>query len=238
MTLSELNEKLTRLTGENTNRYTNAQRAVDLTVAQDKVVSMILDSQDDSDYDDPNHGDFNILTAPTVANQRDYTFSQTEGVLQFKEVEVSWDGTTYYKATKLDASINPYPMGNETLLDNNFSRETPAYDVEGLSVLIYPRPTDGNGYIRVRVSRESTPITSSDLSTGTKVIGIDRAYHYLVLLLVVHQRYIENNITGIKLDRVKKEIEDYEIRLRRQYGRKQVDGNINLNSTYDLTDFY
>ena len=238
MQLSELNEKLTRLTGENTTRYTNAQRAVDLTISLDRVATMIIDSQDDSDFDDPNHSDFPTLYTDLVSGQRDYTFSIGDGVLQYKDVEVSWDGTTYYRAERMDRSLIPYPVGNADLVDDNFSREAPVYDVEGLSIMLYPRPITGDtGEIRVRTTRDVTPVTSAELTTGTKVLGIDRAFHYLVLLLTTQQRYIEQNIAGNKLQRVISEIQDYEVRLRRQYSRKQVDGNISFAGAYGLTDF-
>lgn len=237
MTLSEINEKLTRLTGENTTRYTNAQRATDLTISLDKVVTMIIDSQDDSDYDDPNHTDFPIFQTDLVAGQRDYTFSVSNEVLQYKEVEISWDGTTFYKAKRRDRSISPFPMGNDDLLDDNYSKEAPFYDIEGSSILIYPRPTESTGVIQVRTTRDVTPITAAELATGTKVLGIDRAFHFMVVLLATQQRFMENNIAGNKLERVIREINDYELRLRRQYSRKQIDGTINLNSSYSLTDF-
>jgi hypothetical protein len=238
MTLSELNEKLTRLTGESTTRYTNSQRAVDLTIALDKVVTMIIDSQDDADYDDPNHSDFPVFTTPLEPSQRDYTFSIGDDVLQYKEVEVSWDGTTYYKCQRLDRSLIPYATGNDTLLDNNYSKESPYYDIEGSSVMLYPRPgaTD-TGEVLVRTTRNVTPITSAEITTGTKVLGIDRAFHYMVVLLATQQRFFEQNIAGNKLQRVMNEVEDYETRLRRQYSRKQIDGSISFAGVYDLTDF-
>jgi len=238
MILSEVNEKLTRLTGENTTRYTNAQRAVDLTIALDKTVTMILDSQDDADYDDPNNTDFPIFATDLVANQRDYTFAIADDVLQYKEVEVSWDGTTYYKCQRMDRSLIPYPTGNATLLDQNFSKESPYYDIEGASIMLYPRPSaTDTGELLVRTSRNVTPITSAELTTGTKVLGIDRAFHYMVVLLTTQQRFFEQNIAGNKLQRVMNEIEDYETRLRRQYSRKQIDGNISFAGVYGLTDF-
>lgn len=237
MTLSEINEKLTRLVGESTTQYTNAQRAVDLTIALDTVASMILDSQDDYDYDDPNHGSVAIISKSLVADTRTYNFTVSDGVTQFKDVEITYDGTTYYKASRLDRSLMPSPIGNDALIDTNFSFQEPAYDIFGNNVVIYPRPTASVGTLKVWVSREVTPITSAEITTGTKVIGIDRGFHYLVLLLTVRQRYLERNIMGTKLDRVNRQIEEYEQRLRRQYGRKQIDGNMDMGSAYTLTDF-
>jgi len=237
MTLSEINEKLTRLTGENTTRYTNAQRAVDLTISLDKVATSILDSQDDADYDDPNHTGFPVLSTPLVASQRDYSFAISDNVLQYKEVEVSWDGTTFYKATRLDRSINPYPLGNDALIDTYFTREAPQYDIEGLSIILYPKPTTSTGSVVVRVSRDVTPVTEAQIVAGTKVLGIDRAFHMLVLLLTVQQRYTESNIVGNKLQRVLTDIQDYELRLRRQYSRKQIDGNMHFMGAQGLDNF-
>lgn len=237
MILTEVNEKLTRLTGANTTRYTNSQRATDLTIALDQVVTSILDSQDDSDYDDPNHGSFPILRTPTVANQRDYTFAIADGVTQYKEVEITYDGTNWVKCTRLDRSLQPFPTGNDTLLDQQYSVAGPVYDIEGSSVLIYPAPTTSAGYVQVRVSRDVTPITAAELVTGTKVIGIDRAFHYLVVLLAAEQWYMEQNIAGNKLQRLMGKIEKEDMKLRRQYSRKQIDGDIRFDSPYSLDDY-
>jgi hypothetical protein len=237
MILSELNEKLTRLTGENTTRYTNSQRATDLTIGLDKVVTMILDSQDDSDYDDPNHPDFPIFESDLIAGQRDYTFAVGDGVLQYKEVEISWDGVRGYKAQRMDRSQFDFSTMNEADVDALFSKEVPVYDIEGNSVMIYPRPTESVGKIQVRTSRDVTPVTSTELATGTKVLGIDRAYHYMVILHATLQRYIEMNIAGNKLERVQRELNDYEVRLRKHYSRKQIDGGVTFGSYLSLTDF-
>lgn len=236
MQLSEMSEKLTRLTGENTTRYTNAQRATDLTIGLDKVVSMILDSQDNSDYDDPNHGDSAILDTNLVAGQRDYGFSIGDNVLQIKDVQVSYDGTNYYTALPMDRSELP-TSPDDPSIDQFFSQSYPRYDVEGLSILLYPKPTASVGEVSARVSRDVTPITSAEIATGTKVIGIDRAFHYLVVLLAAQQRFMENNIAGNKLQRVLTEISDLEARVRRQYGRKQIDGAITFTPALGLSDY-
>jgi hypothetical protein len=199
---------------------------------------MIIDSQDDADFDDPNQTTFPEFHTDLVVGQRDYTFTIGDGVLQYKEVEISWDGTTYYQATRLDRSLIPYATGNADLLDDNFSKEQPYYDIEGASIMIYPRSTTGDtGEIMVRTTRNVTPVTSAEITTGTKVIGIDRAFHYMVLLLTVQQRFIEQNIAGNKLQRVMNEIEDYETRLRRQYSRKQIDGNMRFAGALGLLDY-
>lgn len=232
-----MSEKLTRLTGENTTRYTNAQRAVDLTIGLDKVVSMILDSQDDTDWNDPNHGTtFPILDTPLVANQRDYGFAVSDDVLQIKDVQVSYDGTTYYTANPLDRSRLPVSPDSPDI-DKYFPQSQPCYDVEGLSILIYPAPIASVGEISVRVSKNATPFTAAEIATGTKVPGIDRAFHYLIVLLAAQQRFMENNIAGNKLQRVLTEIEDLEARLRRQYGKKTADGSFTLTGAVGLSDY-
>ena len=60
-----------------------------------KVVTMILASHDEIDWDDVNHADFPVLTTDLVANQQDYSIPASEKVLKIKRVEWTPDGTNW-----------------------------------------------------------------------------------------------------------------------------------------------
>src|SRR5579872_319914 len=63
-----------------------------------KVVTMILEAQDDWDFDDLNNTDYPVATTPLVANQRDYTFPASLKILKIKRVDISYDSTNWFRA--------------------------------------------------------------------------------------------------------------------------------------------
>ena len=67
-----------------------------------KILTVILKTNDEWDYDDLNKTDFPILTTSTVASQQDY--AMPAGALKIKRLEISYDGTNWYKAEPFDVT--------------------------------------------------------------------------------------------------------------------------------------
>ena len=105
MILSDISAKVTSMTGASTSVYTNAERLIDLNIWQQNVVTEILDAQDESDFDDPNHGNFPRKTVPLTTN-RDYSIPISEKMLKVKSVSIAYNGTTFYRASPLEYSAN------------------------------------------------------------------------------------------------------------------------------------
>lgn len=230
MTLSEINTKIEALTGANSTSYPAANRVIDINTTNEMVVGIILDSQDESDYDDPNHGDFPILTTDLVINQRDYGLPVADYLLEVKDVQISYDGgTTWRKAQPIDRSNLSDDVGNDTLLDSQFSKDEPRYDTEGMSFLIYPRLTTGTGQMTVRGSRAPYKFTTSDLSTGTLTPGFDSTFHVMLAVGAALEYATSKRMKGLIKD-MQDKFDILEVRLRRQYGRKQKDRNIRLQA--------
>jgi hypothetical protein len=225
MTIAEILSKTRQRTNTDTNSYTNATFLIDVNIALQKVASMIHDSQDESDYDDVNYTDYPSFTTPLTTN-RDYSIAQSEGVISIKKVSVSYDNVYWYDATPLDSSEVPSApsaaTSANTSIDAEFSKEFPRYDVKYNSVFLYPKPVqadvDAGGSIYIEWTRDAQPFSSGEITTGTKIPGIDTAFHPLLFLLPAYDYCLSKGKQ--QTSALLAEIQDYEARLRIQYGKK------------------
>lgn len=228
LTLSEIDAKITSLTGFDTGAYPIADRVTDYNIWMSKVVGIILNSQDETDFDDPNHGNYPIISDVLVANQRDYSIPVSEDILEFKDVQVTYDGTNWVKAYPIDRSSLSDNVGNDALLDSQFSKSEPRYDTEGLSLFIYPMAIDSLGSFEVRTSRGPKKITTTDWTTGTYIPGIDSTFHDI---LAYGPSYEVAHPKGLKnLKNIKDGLDESMALLIRQYGRKNKDRNLRLQA--------
>lgn len=146
------------------------------------ITNEIILAHDSFDWDDPYKTDYPIATTPLVASQRDYQFDSIS-FLKLKRVDVSWDGTNYYRATPFDSASYMDGLGNDDLTDNNFSRTEPQYDPKSFGFWLYPRATAADvtsgGKIRIEYTRGYTEFVYTDT---TAVVPIDRPFHDLVAI--------------------------------------------------------
>lgn len=238
MTLSEINTKISQLTGADTTSagYPTATRAIDITSWQHRILTMIMGSQDESDFDDQRNSTYPDKTTPLVDGQRDYSIPVSEKVLAIKRVDISYDGINFYKATPIDSNEIDVGIGRfsdttaENKLDSYFSRTAPRYDTKNNAIFIYPRPITGDaaagGKIRIQWVREMTEISSSDLTTGTIVPGFDSAFHMMLAYGPSYEYCFSLNLPQTKS--LKDILDNMEARLIRIYGSKQKDRDYNL----------
>lgn len=186
---------------------------------------MILQSQDEWDYDDSNKTDFPILTTDTVASQQDYGLPT--GTLKIKRLEVSYDGTTWKVASPLD--INQYGKGTDTTaIATNFTVDSPYYDVLGSSLMLYPIPSSAiTKGLKIWIDRTATEFTSGDVTTGTKLPGFDVNFHDLLPLGVAYDWLVAKQPE--KAGNIWAEIQDMEARLKNHYSTKQKARAYNFN---------
>lgn len=240
MTLSDITNKITSLTGADASAYTNAQRLIDINIWYHKVGGMILDSQDEADFDDPNHGDYPIMTVP-LTTSRDYPIPTAERMLKMKDVTVFYDGARGYRATPIDTAsmdlgIAPSSAtAQNSLIDGYFDRTSPRYDWKYGSLFIYPAATqadvDAGGYVAAEWFRSIKEFTLSDLTTGTAVPGFDDTFHAILAYGPAYE-YCEAKSLP-QAERLKRELAEYEERLRRQYSSKQLDRKYSLQASVD-----
>ena len=228
MTIDEISDKLTSLTGYSTDRYTAEERRVDWNIWLDKVSTMVMESMDEDDYDDPNHGDDPIYTANLVASQQDYSFPT--GLAEIKRMEVKLDGSNWYKAEPLD--VNQISKATDTTsIANTFHTSKPGYDTQYNSFFLYPIPqTNVTGGVKIWVTRAPEEFSTSDVTTGTKEPGFYRAFHPILAYgpaWEVAQRDRLPNVNELAVM-----LQDYEQRLRRFYGKRQKDRTSRLDGGY------
>lgn len=253
MTISEIATKARALTSSDTTSYTDANILIDINIWYQKIVTMILESGDDIDFDDTNITATYPIFQRTLAARRDYAFSTAAWAalgkeagsnasaaailpLKIKRLDISWDGgTTWYKATPFDDGEYPYGLGGDAQTDTNFIKTAPRYDVKFNSVFIYPAPTAADvtagAIMRLEQERNVIPFTSSDLSTGTAVPGFDAPFHPMIPAGAAWEYAISRQLP--QLAQLTTNLQDWEIRLRQAYGRKDLDRHLIFKTAYD-----
>lgn len=240
MTLSDIQNKIYSLTGTDSTSYPASLMLVDINIWLQKVVGMILDSQDEVDFDDGRRTDYPIKTIPLTTN-RDYPIPTTELVLKVKDVSVAYDGTAFYRALPFNSAENPnataVPATNataNTTMDAYFSRTAPKYSQRWNALWLYPAAlaTDvtAGGIMIVEWYRQALDFTSADLSGGTAIPGFDNTFHAMLAYGPAFEYCTAKSLPQAKTIFV--ELQDFEIRLRSQYSQKQNDRKYDLASDY------
>jgi hypothetical protein len=239
MTLQDINSKISSLTTADTNQYANSDRLIDINIWLQKIIGMILDSQDETDFDDGNKTDYPIKTTPLTTN-RDYAIPVSEKMLKIKSLSIAYDGTNFYRATPVEFSDSG--IGNSTSadttqnakIDASYSRTSPRYDIKFGSVWIYPAATAADvaagGQMIMEWFRQATPYTLSDLTTGTLVPGFDDTFHAMLAYGPASEYCLAKGME--QANDYLKILADFEARLRTQYSSKQLDRKYSLQSDY------
>jgi hypothetical protein len=230
MTLSDISTLITLKANADTNAFPNATRLILINQWYQKIASMILDSQDDWDWDDTNRNTEAIITKSMVANQNYVSLAVSDAIIKVKRVEVTYDGTTWHEAGRFDIGQTGQPT-DTTSVNQDFNTAQPYYDQRGLYVYLYPIPTSNvtNG-VKIWVSREPTEFTSGDLTTGTAKPGFDTAFHPMMALGPAFEWATAKGLVGATA--LGAELADYEVRLRRQYSTKNIDNGVALTAAY------
>lgn len=200
---------------------------------------MIFESQDDTDFDDQRNTTYPIVTTPMVAAQRDYPIPVANQVLKIKRVDITYDGTNYYRATPFDDGAVSWGNGNATNEDFNMIRQAPRYDVKYNAIFAYPLASASDvaagAKIRVEWERNITPFTAADYTTdpsdSTVVLGFDAQFHPIVAWGSAFEKAMSDNLP--QKEELAEGLADWEQRLRTAYGRKNLDTVLALRPAYD-----
>lgn len=245
MTIQQINDYVTFRANTNTTDYSPANRLISCNRWYQKIVSMILQSMDDWDFDDSNETDYPVATTPLVANQRDYSFPDSLKILQIKRIDLTYDGTNYYKAEEIDTANIALGLGNDSSIDGHFSKTSPVIDFKSNAFWIYPRASqsdvDAGAKARLEFLREPVEYTSAEVTAGTKEPGFDSIFHPMIPLGMIYDWCSAKGgsspvLTALKSD-IAAELNDYEQRLRKHYGTKQHDRTLQLKSVYSSNSF-
>lgn len=251
MILGDIAKKARSLSHTDTDSYTESDLLIDINIWYQKVASMIFESQDETDFDDARIGsggsagataNYPIVTVPMVSGQRDYTVPVSENMLKIKRVDVTYDGTNWYRANPFDDGVVDWGMGNATNEDSNFIKQAPRYDIKYNSINVYPlaNATDvtAGASIRVEWDRSVIPFTTSDrtieIADSTAIPGFDVDMHPILAYGAALEKAKAVNLPNLSV--LSQDVVDWEARLRTHYGRKQVDRQMTFNPMY--TDNY
>jgi len=242
------------LTQSDSTSYPDANLLININNWYQKIITMILESMDMSDFDDSTiTGTYPIATRLLVAGQRDYSYGtaswtllgkeggasttgQTILPLKIKRLDISYDGgSTYYKSEPLDAGAIPYGLGNDTITDANYTKYAPRHDVQSNSILIYPTAIASDvasgALMRVEFMRDVVPFTSAQLTAGTVSPGIDAPFHIMIAEGAAKEYAQSRQLPQVA--ELMQSLQDWEIRLRQAYGRKELDERPTLAYAYD-----
>ena len=256
MTLGDVANKARALTHSDTISYTAANILIDINIWYQKLATMILEAQDETDFQDNRITTLPVATRLLVAGQRDYNFStaswsllnregasatasQTILPLKIARCDITYDGTNYFRATPLQSTEIPWGLGNDTTLDNNYIKEAPMYGVKNNEILIYPMAVASDvtagANMRLEFEQNVKVFTSADYTTdpndSSVVLGFDAPMHPIIAYGAAYEFANANNLP--QLQNLKQDLADWEARVRIAYGRKQIDRELALNYQYD-----
>jgi hypothetical protein len=166
-------------------------------------------------------------------------------MLKLKRIDVCYDGTNSYRGTAFDTGTWPFGIkfNNSSSLDPtfdaNFNRFQPYYDYSYNAIWLAPMPVqadvDAGGFIRAEWERSVVPFTTSDytsvLTDSTVVPGFDLPFHPILAYGPAWEYAVPKQLPQLK--QIETELQDWEIRLRQAYGRKDLDMQLNLQPGYD-----
>lgn len=146
------------------------------------IMLEIMKAQDNFDWDDPTRTDFAVATTPLVALQRDYQFDGL-GFLKIKRMDITWDGTKYYRATSFDSTTYEDGLGNDDTVDGQFQLTEPKYDPKQNAFWLYPRATAAQvaagAKARIEFTRTFDPFVYTDT---TKELPVASPFHELIAI--------------------------------------------------------
>ena len=203
--------------------------------AYQKLITIIFEAQDDWDWDDtgttngssPTVSTYPVATTSLVANQRDYTFPLSMNLLKDLRVDISYDGTNWYRAMPLETREITEGVGNDTVTDNNYIQTSPRYELRANSIWIFPRATGNTGSLRLEYLREPVEF-AYDNTANTP--GLETVWQPMIPLdaSIV---WANTNNPGI-VPGLQGQYADMEQRMKRFYGRKDEDRVYQMDSIH------
>lgn len=198
-----------------------------INVSQNVIVSQILASQDEWDFDDPNYTDYPIATTSLVADQQSYIMPTSLDLLQIKRVEITYDGTNWYRAEAFD--INESGRATNTAdISQNFVTTQPYYDTQYNALFLYPIPSQNvTAGLKIWFSRNVDQFTASDTSQEP---AIDKPFHDMIAVKASLDYALSKGLKN-KND-LKVMFDEFTTRLQRYYSQKNKGRVYQVKSSY------
>lgn len=216
------------LTNTNTATYTNADLDASINTYYDLVVTEILDSMDEWDF----QADY--ATTSLVASQQEYTLPTD--ILKIKRVEISYDGSTWYEVKAEDVNEESYDSGSTSRINNNYTQANARYDLMDNSLFLKPVPTTAvtSG---LKVWYEKLP---TQLSSVTSEPDFARPFHKVLSYGAAKdyfEKYLEKEGSANKLTMADRNITGYIERLKNYYRKRNQDRAYVIGNEYTDSDY-
>ena len=194
-----------------------------------KIVTMILESIGDWDFDDPNLDNTGFIKTYNLTASTQYVkLPLSDKILKVKRVEVTYDGVNWYKAEPMDISEYSPATSQSSNLSNDFSQSKPFYDLVGNYIYLYPVPNANvTAGLKLWITREVDEFTTSDT---TQEPGFDEPFHEMLSVGASMDYALAKGLSNA--GNIAAKLSDYELRLRRYYSDKEQDTKYIMKSAY------
>lgn len=209
-----------------------------LNARQGMAQSIILDASPDIDLDDHNYGDRPSGTFP-LTTARAFEIPVSERFLKIKRIEITYDGSTYYRASRIDSSDLDIALANTSKADEKFSTSNPVYDLEGNAVLVYPAATSAQvaagAAAYIEWTREFEPFSKT--GDDAKESGLDRNFQPYLDIGASYDWLTSYKSDSRAIPGLARELERYEALMRSHYSEKNLDTPKNIDTLIGLDDY-
>lgn len=225
MTISQIVSKTYFYTKTNVTSFPAADMLILINTAYDRVVSLIIKSDNRWQWDDTNQpttdqgdgtGGLPTATTALVSGQQDYTFATT--LLEVTRVELKDTSGNWRLLTPIDQNDVPIALGQY----NKTAGIPTQYDKLGNSIFLYP-PSNFSQAASLKVCFTRGPVyfTSAEVTTGTKSPGFNSLYHDLIPLWASFDYALTNGLPNANL--LKAVIDEKEGQLQEEYNKRSKD---------------
>jgi len=221
LTATNIYDKIDRCCGTDSTSYPTADKAIDVTLAQDEAFLFALKTAG-WNVDDFNHTKDPFITADLVATQRDYHFTYDEqsnlilGI--YKVMAKDAASGTFHELTPVDIQRNP----PKTMIDGANSTGVPTvYDKTSNGIFLDLIPSySSTGGLKVFIDREMLAYTGLDAGSG-KVSGLDGLVHDYLYLKPSYEYTRDKGKQNV--NRLKTDMLDARKKIDERYGRRERD---------------
>jgi len=197
-----------------TTDYPIAQKTRNVNRGLDRMVALVLQADNNWEWDDSNHTDLPIATANLTSGQRDYGFPASYlrvSKILIKDKAGNWQ--------ELDP-ISKHGAYGEKLHKEDLTGTPLRYDVQGRSIFLDPEPDyNSTGGLKVHFQRTVDYFTTADT---TQSPGFASPFHRLLSLYASHDYALAHSLWS-KMKVFKNEIQILEAGLMEHYASRKRD---------------
>jgi len=223
LTLTQIRNKIRRITGTDTNSYPEADLIVDCNLALDEAFSTIFKiSKSGWQFDDGGHGNEPSLETNLVSGDREYDFSADAGgnlILDVYRVMVSDSSGLFSVIEPVSQRTDPEGDVRGFIDGQNLTGTPIKYDKYGTTISLDPIPN--YNYVKglkLFINREASYFVEDGTSA---VAGMDGLCHDFIFLKPSYEWSRDHNLQIT--DRLYRDLEMAKIKIKERYGNREID---------------